>query len=70
MRYRIFGQRTGLKVAELALDTSMFGRAWGYRAEPGEAGGNLMDSADNYQHGESEQMIGESSPTTRACPRR
>jgi hypothetical protein len=27
MRYRISGQRTGLKVAELALGTGMFGRA-------------------------------------------
>jgi len=69
MRYRIFGQRTGLKVSELALGTGMFGRTWGYGAEPDEvrrirlgyveAGGNFIDTADNYQLGEAERLIGE-----------
>lgn len=69
MRYRIFGQRTGLKVSELALGTGMFGRAYGYGATPDEvrsvlqgfveAGGNFIDTADNYQLGESETLIGE-----------
>jgi aryl-alcohol dehydrogenase-like predicted oxidoreductase len=69
MRYRIFGQRTGLKVSELALGTGMFGTAFGYGASPdevrrmlqgyAEAGGNFIDTADNYQLGESELLIGE-----------
>jgi aryl-alcohol dehydrogenase-like predicted oxidoreductase len=69
MRYRIFGQRTGLKVSELALGTGMFGTAFGYGASPAqardilqgfeEAGGNFIDTADNYQLGESEALIGE-----------
>ena len=29
MRYQIFGERTGLKVSELALGTGMFGQTWG-----------------------------------------
>jgi aryl-alcohol dehydrogenase-like predicted oxidoreductase len=47
----------------------MFGKTWGYGAEPDEvrsilqdyvaAGGNFIDTADNYQHGESERLIGE-----------
>ena len=69
MRYRIFSQRTGLKVSEMALGAGMFGKAWGYGAEPDEvrrilqgyaaAGGNFIDTADNYQYGESERLIGE-----------
>ncbi len=69
MRYRIFGQRTGLKVSELALGTGMFGTAFGYGAGPdevrdilrgyAEAGGNFIDTADNYQLGQSETLIGE-----------
>lgn len=69
MRYRIFGEHTGLKVSELCLGTGMFGGAWGYGADPADvksalrtfadAGGNFIDSADNYQHGESETAIGE-----------
>jgi len=69
MRYRIFGQRSGLKVSEIVLGAGMFGRTWGYGAEPNEvrsilqsyvaAGGNFIDTADNYQHGESERLVGE-----------
>ena len=57
MRYRIFGERTGLKVSELALGTGMFGQTWGYGAPPedvkriiaayADAGGNFIDTADN-----------------------
>ncbi len=32
MRYKMFGERTGLKVSELALGTGMFGQTWGYGA--------------------------------------
>src|ERR1700687_2765588 len=69
MRYKIFGERTGLKVSELALGTRMFGQTWGYGATPEEAkgiiegfadaGGNFIDIADNYQHGVSETTISE-----------
>ncbi|MDB5297164.1 MAG: aldo/keto reductase [Phycisphaerales bacterium] len=68
MRYRLLGRRTGLRVSELALGTGMLGRAWGYGADPdearrilqgyAEAGGNFIDTADNYQFGESERLVG------------
>src|ERR1700694_420357 len=69
MRYQIFGERTGLKVSELALCTGMFGQTWGYGATHedakrviegfADAGGNFIDTADNYQHGVSETLIGD-----------
>ena len=69
MRYKIFGQRTGLRVSELALGTGNFGTGWGHGAEREEAkrifdsyveaGGNFLDAADNYQFGQSEEMVGE-----------
>lgn len=69
MRYKIFGERTGLKVSELALGTGLLGQVWGYGASPEdvqsiltgyvEAGGNFIDTADNYQHGQAEVAIGE-----------
>ena len=76
MRYKIFGERTGLKVSELALGTGMFGQTWGYGATPEEAkriiegfadaGGNFIDTADNYQHGVSETTIGDVITSNRA----
>jgi aryl-alcohol dehydrogenase-like predicted oxidoreductase len=69
MRYKIFGQRTGLRVSELVLGTGMFGTKWGYGADPAEArrifdgyaeaGGNFLDCADNYQFGEAESLLAE-----------
>jgi aryl-alcohol dehydrogenase-like predicted oxidoreductase len=69
MRYKIFGRKTGLRVAELALGTGNFGTGWGHGAEPDEAkkifdgyvaaGGNFIDTADGYQGGESEGLVGE-----------
>ncbi|MGH2372840.1 MAG: aldo/keto reductase [bacterium] len=69
MRYNVFGRRTGLRVSELALGGGMFGTKWGHGAEPGEArrifdgyaeaGGNFLDTADAYQLGESETLLGE-----------
>jgi aryl-alcohol dehydrogenase-like predicted oxidoreductase len=68
MRYKVFGDRTGLKVSEFALGTGMLGKAYGYGTEPdealkilkgyAEAGGNLIDLSDAYQRGESERLIG------------
>jgi len=69
MRYQIFGRHTGLRVSSLALGTGNFGTGWGYGAEPDEArrmfecyleaGGNFIDTADQYQFGQSETLLGE-----------
>jgi len=69
MRYRLFGQHTGLRVSELVLGTGMFGTKWGHGADPEasrrifdgylEAGGNFLDTSDTYQFGESEALLGE-----------
>jgi aryl-alcohol dehydrogenase-like predicted oxidoreductase len=69
MDYQIFGRRTGLRVSELALGTGNFGTGWGYGAEPEDArkmfdrfvqaGGNFIDTADTYQFGQSERLVGE-----------
>lgn len=68
MRYKILG-RTGLRVSALALGTGNFGTGWGYGAEREaaaqvyrayrDAGGNLVDTADQYQFGQSEAIVGE-----------
>ncbi|MEV4343277.1 aldo/keto reductase [Actinoplanes sp. NPDC049596] len=67
MRYTTFGNRTGLRVSELALGTSNFGTKWATGAdEPAsariftafaEAGGTFIDTADTYQRGESETYL-------------
>ncbi|HGM5580835.1 TPA: aldo/keto reductase [Pseudomonas putida] len=67
MRYTSFG-KTGLQLSQLALGTGNFGTAWGHGAEPQacqamldtylDAGGNLVDTADIYQFGESESHLG------------
>jgi aryl-alcohol dehydrogenase-like predicted oxidoreductase len=69
MRYKIFGRRTGLRVSELALGAGNFGTRWGHGAERAEAkkvfdayveaGGNFIDTADSYQFGESEELVGD-----------
>lgn len=69
MRYTTFGRNTGLRVSELALGTGSFGTGWGHGAEPAEArrlfdrylaaGGNFIDTADTYQNGDSETLLGE-----------
>jgi aryl-alcohol dehydrogenase-like predicted oxidoreductase len=68
MRYRIFG-RTGLKLSTLALGTGNFGTGWGYGSDRDQAravfdayraaGGNFIDTASNYQFGQSETLVGE-----------
>ncbi|MER6464367.1 aldo/keto reductase [Streptomyces sp. NPDC001288] len=67
MRYTTFGHRTGLRVSEYALGTGNFGTAWGAGADEkesrrmfdrfAEAGGTFIDTADNYQFGESERIL-------------
>lgn len=69
MKYTTFGRKTGLRVSELALGTGNFGTGWGYGSERDEAkavfdayveaGGNFIDTADTYQVGQSEQMVGD-----------
>jgi len=69
MRYTTFGRNTGLRVSELALGTGNFGTRWGYGSEKEEAravfdgyvnaGGNFIDTADSYQFGQSEEMLGD-----------
>jgi aryl-alcohol dehydrogenase-like predicted oxidoreductase len=67
MRYTPFG-KTGLRVSQIALGTGNFGTGWGYGAGAedstavfnayAEAGGNFIDSADVYQFGQSEELLG------------
>ena len=69
MDYTTFGRNNGLRVSEIALGTGNFGTAWGVGAEMpeareifrrfAEAGGTFIDTADNYQNGESESFLGE-----------
>ncbi len=68
IRYKILGNHTGLRVSEMVLGTGMFGTRWRYGSEEAEArrifdlyvqaGGNFIDTADGYQFGESEEIIG------------
>src|SRR5882724_1113751 len=68
MRHRVFG-RTGLRVSTLALGAGLFGTGWGYGSEPAgaravfdayrAAGGDLIDTADAYQFGQSESLLGD-----------
>lgn len=64
MKYRYFGA-TGLKVSELALGGWTFGRevqqeeeAFGILDLFWEAGGNFIDTAEGYNRGRSEEMLG------------
>ncbi|HEX2990724.1 MAG TPA: aldo/keto reductase [Anaerolineales bacterium] len=68
MRYKLLG-RSGLRVSELCLGTMTFGDDWGWGAPKeeskrmfdlfAEAGGNFIDTANNYTDGTSEQFVGE-----------
>lgn len=67
MKYIPFG-KTGLRVSQVALGTGNFGTGWGYGADPDtaesifnaydDAGGNFIDTADVYQFGQSEELLG------------
>lgn len=69
MKYKIFGQKSGLRVSALSLGTGNFGNKWGVGATKEdaklifdkylEAGGNFIDTADGYQFGQSEEFLGE-----------
>jgi aryl-alcohol dehydrogenase-like predicted oxidoreductase len=68
MRYKLLGA-SGLRVSELALGTMTFGETWGWGASKdesrrifdafAEAGGNFVDTANNYTDGTSEEFVGE-----------
>ncbi len=68
MRYKLLG-RSGLRVSELAFGTMTFGEEWGWGASKeesrkvfdayAEAGGNFIDTANNYTGGTSERFVGE-----------
>ena len=68
MRLRLLGN-TGLRVSELCLGTMTFGEDWGWGATRevsrqivdafAEAGGNFIDTANNYTNGTSETIVGE-----------
>lgn len=68
MKYSLFG-KTGLNVSQVALGTGNFGTGWGHGADTeasaaifnayAEAGGNFIDTADIYQFGQSEALLGE-----------
>lgn len=68
MRYKRLGN-SGLRVSELALGTMTFGTTWGWGADKATsrqifdayvaAGGNFIDTSNNYTNGVSEQFVGE-----------
>jgi aryl-alcohol dehydrogenase-like predicted oxidoreductase len=68
MRYKLLG-KSGLRVSEIALGTMTFGEDWGWGASKEEsrkifdrfveAGGNFVDTANNYTEGTSERFVGE-----------
>jgi len=68
MRYKLLG-KSGLRVSELCLGTMTFGDDWGWGASKEEsrevfdvfvnAGGNFLDTANNYTDGTSEKFVGE-----------
>jgi aryl-alcohol dehydrogenase-like predicted oxidoreductase len=67
MRYKILGP-SGMRVSELCLGTMTFGEAWGWGAAEAEcqrmlnafaeAGGNFIDTSNNYTDGQSETILG------------
>lgn len=69
MKYTVFGNKSGLRVSELALGTANFGTGWGHGSGSDvakeifdaylHAGGNLIDTSDGYQFGQSEQILSE-----------
>jgi aryl-alcohol dehydrogenase-like predicted oxidoreductase len=68
VRYTLLG-KTGVRVSELALGTMTFGEDWGWGASKdtcarmldmyAEAGGNIIDTSNQYTNGTAETMVGE-----------
>lgn len=75
MRYLTFGRGNGLRVSEYALGTATFDTQWcagSKRSETArmldrfaDAGGTFLDTAESYQAGESEEILGELLTTRR-----
>jgi aryl-alcohol dehydrogenase-like predicted oxidoreductase len=69
VRYTTFGRRTGLQISRIALGTGNLGTRWGHGTEPDEArrildrfveaGGTVIDTANVYQSGQSEELVGD-----------
>jgi aryl-alcohol dehydrogenase-like predicted oxidoreductase len=67
MRFKLLGT-TGVRASQITLGTANFGNRWGHGATESdsaaildtyiEAGGNVLDSADVYQFGQSEEILG------------
>jgi aryl-alcohol dehydrogenase-like predicted oxidoreductase len=67
MDFRLLG-RSGLRVSDIGLGTMTFGPDWGWGADAAEserifarysaAGGNFIDTANNYTDGTSEELVG------------
>jgi aryl-alcohol dehydrogenase-like predicted oxidoreductase len=67
VRYKLLGP-SGLRVSEICLGTMSLGDAWGFGADEkeshrilasyGEAGGNFIDTANNYHEGQLEEIVG------------
>ncbi|MGH3758276.1 aldo/keto reductase [Actinophytocola sp.] len=67
MEYTTLG-RSGLKVSRVCLGTANFGTAWGFGVDEDaarpiidaflDAGHNFVDTADNYNRGQSEEIVG------------
>jgi aryl-alcohol dehydrogenase-like predicted oxidoreductase len=68
VKYHLLG-KSGLRISELCLGAMTFGEDWGWGASKDEsykifkayvdAGGNFIDTANNYTEGTSEKYIGE-----------
>ncbi|MBB3128416.1 aryl-alcohol dehydrogenase-like predicted oxidoreductase [Paenibacillus rhizosphaerae] len=68
MKYKLLG-KSGLRVSDIALGTMTFGDRFGWGADKTEsrkifdsyvdAGGNLIDTANVYTGGDSEEFVGE-----------
>src|ERR1700681_1381819 len=68
MRYKVLG-KSGVRISEVALGTTIFGDDWGWGASQdvsarmldlfAGAGGNAVDTADVYTNGTSETILGE-----------
>lgn len=68
MNYKTLG-KSGLRVSPVCLGTMTFGEEWGYGCTPAEAekilnyftevGGNFIDTANVYNNGHAEKIIGD-----------